>query len=390
MKNSVPDIEFHTVPGYAALIAHNWDSVQEAFKVGIPEELAARLEKGKQEAIEKHEGQGSLFSFGGQWFQIWAGASQGNKWVLEDDDIQIHFGPPARDWPVTVRYLSAGLWEHGFQAVKDRVVGLLEKECIPAGDEPRRLSDWCHVSRADYAFDFYSPKFTAEMNAKRVRENVLATSGVKIGVVGPSTHDETLTIGMCRAGLVIQVYNKGTEITEASGKTWMFKVWEREGYYPPDDQKAKDVWRVEIRFGKEFLKDRNIRTFEALQNHISELIADAIFRRRLVKKNKRDANKARWPLHPLWAEVYEASGKAGNYLPVGRQITMRRQAYSEMLMKQEAGVQRARSVLYYGHYNKAYVAAASHEAMNHALEDERHKEKVAKCVERQRYIDEAK
>lgn len=387
MTRSAPDIDTTVTDGYAIPIGHNWDTVQEAYKVRIPAALVERLEAGKAAAIERHEGQGMLFEFGNEFFQIWAGASQGNKWVLENDDIQIHFGPPARDWPVTVRYLSAGLWEHGFQAVKDRVVHLLETMCEPIreGDD---LAEWCHVSRADYCFDFYSPDFTAEMARRHVREMILAPSGVKIGVVGPSTHDETITLGFNRKGLQVQIYDKGEEVTAISGKTWMFKVWEREGYYPPESEKAKHVWRVEVRFGKEFLKDRNIRTFDALAGSIQELLAEALISRRMVTPTE-DSHRERWPLHPLWAAVYDAAGRANTFLPVGRQITMRREEYKNMLKQQIAGTTRALVVADRGHYTETAAHVANIQTVKHAVEDERHDDKVMKCIERQRFMDEA-
>lgn len=385
-----PDIITDRTGDYADLIGHNWDSVQEAFRVEIPYELEQRLEAGKRKAIDQLEDQGMLFEFGGGYdFQIWAGASQGNKWVLECDDFQIHFGPPKRDWPVTVRYLSGGLWEHGFQALKDRVVALLEKECKPIKkSEHDTIDDWCHVSRADYCFDFYSPKFSDEMELQRVRDHILAVSGVKIGVVGTSTHDETITIGMNRKGLQIQIYDKGKEITEASGKTWMFAVWEREGYYPPDDLKAKHVWRVEVRFGKEFLKDRNIRIFPKLQDNLKELLGDALMRRRLITPTG-DKNRAREPLHPLWAEVYHASGSAGEFLPIGRFITMRREEYKEMLEKQMAGLTRAMTVAERGHYDEQLAAKQSHDAIKRAVSDPDHEFKIKKNIEKQRFFNEA-
>lgn len=390
-----PDIGFEITPRYAELIAHNLDTVQEAFKVVLPPGLVERLEQGKNDAIEAHEGQGQLFFFGGQEFQIWAGASQGNKWVLENDDIQIHFGAASRDWPVVVRYLSPGLWEHGFEAVKARVIDLLRMECVV---KEKDLSDWCHVTRFDYCFDFYSPKFSAVMGSKRVREKVIAPSGVKMGVVGTSPRDETLTIGMSKGSLQIQVYDKGREIMEKSGKWWMLKVWEREGYYPKFggegiDPKPviEDVWRLEVRFGKEFLKDRNIRTMDKAREALRELLAEALMTRRMVERPEgyTDENMRRWPLHPIWAASYDAAGRAGQYLPVGRKITMAREEYRQLLMKMGNGVIRASNVLDNGHYSRDYSKGMWEVWAQELILDPEHEKKVLKSVEKFRFLDEA-
>ncbi len=386
MSRKLPNIDCSVLQGYAALIAHNFDTVQESFKVGLPDDLVQRLEAGKQSAIEKHEGQGTGFCFGGAQFQIWSGASQGKKWVIENDDIQIHFGPQKQDWPVTVRYLAGGLWEHGFWALKERVVNLLMAECRVEAD---CLADWCHLTRADYCFDFYSPAFSSAMGSKRVRENVVAPSGVKIGTVGPSTHDETLTIGFCKSSVQVQVYDKGQEITEKSGKIWMFKVWEREGYLPPDDKMARDVWRVEIRFGKEFLKNRGIKTFEEFFPAIKELLAEAILTRRLCIPDG-TAHRERWPLHPLWAAVYEAAGSSGHYLPIGRQITMRKDEYIDMLRKQSNGIVRAAVVAESGHYFHDEGIDLGLKWASEIAFDPDHHNKVDKNREKFRFFNEAK
>lgn len=385
-----PNICTDTEADYAACIASNWDTVQEAFNVKIPQVLADRLEAGKNKALETHEGQGTAFKFAGQIFQIWSGGSKGGtKWVIENDDVQIRFASPNRDWPIVVRYKASGLWEYGFQPIKDRIVKMLEEECEPIVGEGQNVDDWCRLSRADFCFDFYSPEFTAEMATKRVHEKILAPSAVKIGTVSTSTHGETITIGLNRGGgLQIQIYDKGQEITDISGKTWMFKVWEREGYCPPEDLKAKHVWRVEFRFMKDFLKDRDLRSFYKLQEKLCEVLAEAIMTRRLVVSSN-DNHRERWPLHPLWAELYNEAGSAREYVPIGRQITLREEEYKEMLKKQSNGIVRAINVLEWGHFNSRKAQKMAWDWSEQIEEDENHEKKVQKNVEKFRYFREA-
>lgn len=381
-----PEIKTDTNQGYAQLMADNWDTLQESYKVELPKALQDRLEAGKLEALERHEGQGMVFHFGGKDFQIWSGSSQGNRWVLEDDDIQIHFSSPKHEWCVSVRYKAPGLWEHGVHALKARVEQILRAECVVY---EKNKADWCRLSRADYAFDFFSEGVTREMGLGRIAENIVAPSGVKIGIVKNSNADETITLGMSRKGLSVQIYDKGKEIREASGKTWMYEIWGRRGFSLPYDGIAKHCWRVEVRFGKEFLKDRNLRTFEALEENLSEALCEAIMARRLVQQNNYDTNKRRWGLHPLWGAVYEASGQAGRYLPIGRMITLRRDEYREMLKKQHNGLIRAAVTLDEGFCN---VEEAQKRANNWASQvpmDPKHVEKVNKCNERYRWFDEA-
>lgn len=389
MPRFIPQIKTDLTPGYAGLLGHNFDTVQESFNLELPPPLLERLQWDKDRAAEQETP--VEFTFGGELFQIWLGASQGKKYVIEHDDFQIHFGSPKQSWPITVRYLAAGLWEHGIDALKERVMKCLLKECNPAvGEEDwDRPETWQRINRVDYAFDFHSPDFTREMMAGMVRQKVLAPSGVKLGVIGTSLRDETLQIGYCRPGLCIQVYDKGKEITDMSGKTWMYRVWEREGYYPPLEERGKDVWRVEVRFGKDYIKDRGILTLAQFRDALRELLAEALFSRRLTAPSATDDHRERWPLHPLWAAVYDASGRAGEYAPIGRQITLRRDAMADCLDKQITGSLRARATLG-GDYDgqiKDHVGETCIEAVE---EDPEHFQKVAKARERYRFLEDAK
>tara|TARA_Y100001001_G_scaffold144306_1_gene150156 strand:- start:43 stop:1203 length:1161 start_codon:yes stop_codon:yes gene_type:complete len=382
-----PDIGTERTEDYALLIGANFDTLQESFNVSLPEKLVERLEYGKQLAIEEHEGQGRAFGFGGEVFQIWSGASQGNKWVIENDDFQIHFGPASRGWPVQVRYLSAGLWEHGARRLKDRVVRMLEKETDPIYTDTGTVDDWCNVTRADYALDFYSPELSKEMRSKTFRHSFLLTSGVKMGVVGPSSKDETITIGMNRKTLVIQIYDKGQEIKDRSGKNWMRKIWEKNGFFMPEGQEFQDIWRLEVRFGKDYLKERNMRKFDDFEAELPKLMSEALMRRRAVISN--DMNRARCDLHPFWAEAFHAAGAAREYVPIGRQITMAREEYIDMLLKQQAGLGRSLVIASDKKWNKHKMARHAHEAIKLAEDDPLHENKVKKAFERQRFMCEA-
>jgi hypothetical protein len=388
MSRTIPDIRTDVTDGYAHLLARNFDSVQESFNFSIPEALAERLTFHKDLAAERETP--IEFSFGGEGFQIWMGASQGKKWVIENDDFQIHFGSPKQQWPITVRYLAAGLWEYGFPALKKRVLDALFKEGLVICSEAdvNRIETWCRVSRVDFAFDFYSPAFSLEMISCRVREKLLAPSGVKIGAIGTSRRDETIQIGFSRPGLCIQVYDKGQEITDMSGKTWMFKVWEREGYHPPDDKKARDVWRVEIRFGKEFIKNRGLLTMDQFQEKLQELLAEAIFTRRMISDTG-DTHRERCPLHPLWAAVYEETAMVAEYAPIGRQITLRMDAMIDCLEKQITGTARALATIG-GEYDDQMARHKMEICTDAITQDKEHLPKVAKVKERYRFIEEAR
>lgn len=388
MYRNAPSIGIKTQNGYAALLAHNFDTVQESFNFSIPSALAENLDLHKNLAIQRDSE--IEYSFGGERFQMWIGGSQGKRWVLANDDFQIHIGSPKQQWPITVRYLAPGLWEHGYDALRKRIEDALWREGLPIceGADINRPETWSRLSRVDYAFDFYSPKFTSEMVEGNLRKYLLLPAKVKGKLHWEGPRDETLQIGHSKSGLIIQVYDKGREITDMSGKTWMYRVWEREGYYPPEDEIARDVWRLEVRFGKEFIKNRGCLTMDHVRDCLQEMLAEALMTRRMVRPNG-DTHRERWPLHPLWAAAYEAAGQAGRYVPIGRQLTLRKDAMIDTLEKQITGTARALATLD-GDYNDQIAKHKLEECAENITADPEHIAKVAKAKERYRYIEEAR
>jgi hypothetical protein len=396
--SDVAEIFTGMTKGYAKLVAQNFDTVQECYSTEFPAGLSERLTEGQQMAQEKHEGQGTSFDFGGELFQIWSGGSKGNRWVIEDDDLQFHFRTDIAGWNVTVRYLSPGLWEHGITRLRGRVNDLLTSEGLKING--------VSLSRVDFAMDFHCPEFSLEQLPGLIAGNLVLTSGVKAGIVFNSKRNETITIGMKKTGVQIQVYDKGQELIDKPGKEWMYDIWEGYGYsgmFRDVDKdgkpvlRARDVWRVEIRLGGEFLKDRNVRTWEEFWPVYTQLLTEALMRRRLVcpkirgvKIQRKKGHKERWDLHPLWAIAFHFAGHAKEYVPRGRMVTMARDAYIDMLEKQQAGVGRSLSVARTGGYDEEQAREDAERSVEIAVKDFRHEHKVEKAMMRQQWLDDAK
>lgn len=371
--------------GYAELIGDNFDSLQECFSTRIPKEKVEFLDKWQKYARENQEGQGYNVSFGGETFQIWSGGSQGNRWVLANEVMQIHIRTADEGWNTSVRYLSQGLWQYGHEEMRARAERIIRAEFIPLRKEQGR---WISLSWVHYAFDFYSPSYSKESQSILVAQNMVLTSGVKAGMVFTSKRVETLTIGLNRKGLQIQIYDKNKEIKDNSGKSWMYEIWAEQGYHVDDQDNAKDVWRVEIRFGKEFLLDRNIRTFEEFYENIAKLCCEGLMRRRMVSESF-DEKKDRWPLHPLWASLFWAAGSCGQYVPTGRKVTGARLERIDQLKKQIMGTMRSLSVLEHHFYKSEEMKKDSVTMAIDVEFDPDHLKKEQKAVNRYQWIDEA-
>lgn len=376
----------------AFLLAAGFDTVKEAFDVDISDQMAERLEAAKRQAAsysEDSEGR-EMFDLGGQAFQMSARGGRGVKYWLANDDMAILIRPFKMCFPVSVWYSAAGLWEHGYPRLRERALAVLQA----LGD--RRDDDWERLSEAHFAFDFLAPDFTAEMRPTLI-EQVICHSEVKKSGVSGRDHDEvwgkagrleTLTIGK-RAPLEIQVYDKGREIDEASGKTWMLDLWEKSGLWTRQAEgRQEHVWRLEIRMRSDWLKNRRIVSMIDLLINLETLLSEALTTRRLCELSA-DTNRARWPPHWFWAAAYHHAGSITMGIPLGRKTTEAKAVIKERLIKNLAGTLRSAVVLGTGCWERGGAIAIVTRLMKYAEDDPRHIDKVSLARERYRYVSEA-
>ena len=386
---ALPDVPLSDCPGsYARLLCEGYDSLQEAFALTPTTEFVDMLDASQRAARELQDNlEGTVeLQLGGECFKAHAtGAKGGFRWRLANDDFQLLIGSPKRDWTVTCRYLSGGLWEHGPHELRARAFEALR----PYTTQPD--PDAVRVSRADWCFDFYSPALTRELHPGSVA-NVVAHSSVKkfeFGTVSVGDKSQTVTIGS-KSGLQLQLYDKTREIDEASGKEWFYPIWVAglDGEWPWTD-KPRDVWRLEVRMSGDFLKERNVRRPHEFENNLPELLTEALFTRRMTVPKGSDDNRWRWPMHPIWSEAYRVRGTA-QLLPIGRRVTGRRDALRERGIAQIAGGLRSLSVLDGGDYSDEKVVSLMKRARTRIEADPAHHKKVEAARVRYSDVEEAK
>lgn len=389
-KKEIPNISFSEIKkDYAKFLSCGYDTIQESFNVTITAEWAERLFNLRFQA-EKNKEKVSFVIFSEE-LQMSVTGSKGFSYCVGNDDFLFLLRNPSGnvpDWQVTVRYLSAGLWEHGYQVLKERVLKVLKYLCYAPNSE-----DWQRVTRCDFCFDFYSPAFAAEM-VPEICKGIVGTNKTKQQICGNTFFEETatgfsgwmkagrvetLTIGS-RGSLQVSVYDKTREITEASGKTWFYKIWGKEY--------KKDVYRVEIRMCRDWLKDRNIKTMEEIEENREYLINEALIRRRLAVPGT-DSNRSRWKLHPLWTLCYEINGNQTEVLTIGRQLTGKKKYLEKILEKSIAGCIRSLVVLKGGEWDDEAYIVAMRDINNQLFNDPQRKAKERNAKERYKYIGEA-
>lgn len=355
MKNGLkykklPDVGAQVDDSYGELLAHGFDTLVESFNVNVPHELEHRMKEAKKNASDRDlmAKDGVLFNLGGEELTMSARGAKGAVYWMQNKDFAIYMRPTSMDYCLSVRYSSEALWRDGVIALQKRIDDIIYAEFYPKISDEQGRNDFVKVSEVHYAFDFFSPKLTLEMKPSIIEQIVCHSSTKKtldfnlMNAWGRGDYLETITIGR-GSPCSIQIYDKGKEITEVSGKTWMMALWGMD-----ENIKPVHCWRLEIRMRRKgFLKKRNINNFDEVIANLSELIAGALKTKRLTVKSG-DKNRSRWLTHPLWHMAHEASGMAGKMLCIQEVASMQGNALDEMLRAQAAGLLRAMSVLKYG------------------------------------------
>lgn len=391
---NVPKLPQSFVSDYARYLGCGFDTIVETFNTVMPDGLISRLENSKKAAQAADERGDAMVSldFGGEELQIASHGGRGTMFILSCPDFSVDIRSPKTDWNISVRYSAAGLWQYGSEKLRARVHAMLIQAVNPIDNE----RGWITLSSAHVAFDFFSPRMTADMKPEMLN-NLVAHSESKNHVNfkmpgsawGRARGLETITVGK-KNNVEVQIYDKGKEITDLSGKDWMLKHWRNEPEYVPEVAKLKHIWRLELRFGKKFLKDRRVDTFEDFKRNLSEIVAEAIYTKRLTWNN-RDTNFRRRPLHPIWSRALDEAGAAVHMLPIGRQIEMSGEAYAAMMRQNAAGCARAAIVAQKGTCETAseFITFAV-QAGREGFEDPLHDKKVAKLAERTKHLNVAR
>lgn len=352
--------------------------------------FSEKLQKWKAAAEQVNESlEGSVIAdLNGQPFQVAAtGAKGGFRYRLTGDNALILIGSPKREWTISVRYLSGPLWTKGARDMRDETLDALRFHCVTKKGD-KNIS---RISRMDYAMDIHSPEFTREFRDS-ISRNVVAHSSVKkhdILKLDTWTHGlqgETLTIGK-PPGAVVQLYNKSQEITDISGKTYMWDIWTagNEGEWPWSGDPV-DVWRIEPRMNKKFFRDRNILTLDQAMDQADDLIGEILANRRLCCPSD-DPNRNRWQTHPMWSIALDQVASS-HLVPVGRQVLGRRDALSHRAQRQLAGALRSATVLQFGHYSDLRRDEVTSTALKMLDDDPQHGKKIEAARARYLKVDE--
>lgn len=158
------------------------------------------------------------------------------------------------------------------------------------------------ISRVDYCFDIimgqsFEPDPKQFIAHQRAKKHVYGVEG-EIQNYSSLNGDKVYTI---RVGSMpnrqVTIYNKTKEII-ASRKSYWWDIW---GLKEKSFKETfKQIWRVEVRAGREELNKWGLKRFKDFDEKIGDVIAGILKAIRYTKPLKSDLNRGRWPNHPIW------------------------------------------------------------------------------------------
>ncbi|HAU29488.1 MAG TPA: hypothetical protein DCW68_05175 [Rhodospirillaceae bacterium] len=309
----------------------------------MPKKVLKQLEAAKAEAQEKHssvpakigDSEMPVMVFetgarGGYAFGFDTGVD-GETWFVSNTE--------KRDvWGIRVSVKSLALALNGFAKVKQRLADVLKalgaEGCNAEGFFGNGLLE--SISRVDYCFDFLSDdaSFRPDPDLLIANPHAIRTLHHEPTIEARGRQIETITIGKM-PGRQLCLYNKSREMMVSRKFYW-------EEFWKLPEGHGGQVWRIEVRAGKDELRAWNVRRFEDLEGKVGNIIAAILEAIRYVEPNPTDSNRARWPVADFWQQAISTAKNGLSYVPgevrTGKIVEGYRAQIAEGYMRQIVGL----------------------------------------------------
>lgn len=335
------------------IIRSGFDKLELALNAYTPRDLEKVLEPAKEVAKRKNQLVPILFNgvqllvrghgTGGGYTYSCDGGKMGANWFFKTHTA-------GGGWGVRIAVRALPLVLNGMAATKADLEDKLDRLGIKV------LANGVAISRVDYAVDCLLPGFRMVPENFVVHSNMAKSRYLEAEEMesnSTSWHENSVRVGGINRKQ-IGFYNKRKEVTKKLDRT-LPTIWDniraQQGkrplvYFGPE---ADEIWRVEPRAGKEYLKGRWRVTgwgslFDALPNILQEIMSTMRY-----SEPTSDSNRSRWPNHPLWdmavQEIDENLMSHVPSVPPERIIEGTRSAKIELLEIQRLGLSVALAVL---------------------------------------------
>ncbi|WP_170545816.1 hypothetical protein [Ruegeria arenilitoris] len=294
------------------VVHRGFDTIALSIQANISQELFDLLNTERERAEEERHP--VPFSYGGADFDLLPHGGNGYRFILKGGPLDVTWffkKPNARDpWGIRISVGSTLLATQGLGYARSYVDKTLTRLGIRF--EAHQVS----IGRADFCVDILAPEFELVpenfvIHSHTNRTDYL-TAQDDMRSNGKSGQFTSVTVGKMPGRQVI-IYDKRREVIDKKKPLW-WDIWnanlERAGKPPMDHSDASQsrVWRVEVRAGKDLLKDRwQIRTWPQFDALFGDVIAEALKKIRYCEPDHGDGNRARWPNHEIWNLVTGSS-----------------------------------------------------------------------------------
>lgn len=293
------------------IIHTGFDGIDLALKTKVPIELVEFLEEGKATAQELMSNVWGTYA-GLDIESGQTGKRGGYAFTFKVYDFGATWfakKPRASDpWGLYVSIGSRELALNGLDRTRQKLDALLAQLGF------QLPHDGISINRVDFAVDILAPGFVLDPDAfvfhSRANRKAIAEFET-VEMNGHSGRTTSVTIGKMPGRQVI-VYDKREEILKRRKPEWPM-IWnanlQAAGLDPLDlsDRNESQVWRVELRLGKEALRNRkDIRGWGSLHEHLQAEM-DQLAQDVALTVPSMDSNRSRWPLHPNWKVAQEAT-----------------------------------------------------------------------------------
>lgn len=311
-------------------IYNNFDGLDVSFQGALPESILNQLAEARTKA--QNEKREIPIELGPEKVPVMVaetGSRGGYKYRFDTGlDGEIWFvahSINSKNWNIRVSVKSLALALHGYEGAKSAILnrlialnatGLSRSDSVNGAKNGVTNTPLERISRLDYCFDFimdsaFMPlpcRFIAHQRSKKhvygeqgAIETYSALNGEKVN---------TIRIGEM-PGRQATIYNKTKEINSNAKKYW-WDIWDIDRHSLKDD--CRQIWRIEVRAGRDELDKWGFKRFEDLESKAGDVIAAILKAIRYTEPLENDANRARWPMAPIWqGALNTASGALAAY-----------------------------------------------------------------------------
>jgi hypothetical protein len=328
------------------VIHRGFDTVALSIQANISPDLFAELDAARDRAEVACTA--IPFSFGGADFDILGYGGAGYRFILQGGPLEVTWfikKPNARDpWGIRISIGSVFLATQGLGIARAYIDKTLAR--LGVKYEAHQVS----IGRVDFCIDILAPDFNlipdhVVMHSHANRSDHL-TQPDHLTSNGKSGRFTSVTAGKMPGRQVI-IYDKRREVIDKNKPLW-WDIWNanlaRDGLplLDPKDATQSRVWRIEVRAGKDLLKDRwKVRTWADLDALFGDIVAEAFQKVRYCDPPPTDTNRARWPNAAIWdmakAEAQGDLMEMRSYLDPDKVKYVHRQEHQRLIFAQVVG-----------------------------------------------------